>query len=98
MSLIVAYCAVPGCEVRIRAMAGELTGQCKWHQQGKATQERNVRTWPYCMPDPALPWPWVTEAERERKVRLAVWQDRFLAHRPLYDRWIINLATDTEEA
>ena len=49
------------------------------------------KDWPAGMPNPDLPWPWQTDAERERRLRLPYWKDRFqqqVAKYPGYAQWI----------
>ena len=48
------------------------------------------RTWPDGMPNPELPWPWLTDEERERRIHLPFWQERFRSHASVYASYLIH--------
>lgn len=87
------HCSVPGCQVTIRLRASQQEAEpiCKWHQAGTAYNMPNP--WPPGMPNPEYPWPWLTDRERDIRVRLPYWQDRFRRHAAFYARWIIQPET-----
>jgi hypothetical protein len=65
------------CQTAIRVPIGqqESVPVCKWCLAG--TAYHLDRTWPAGMPNPDNPWPWLTDQERARKIRISYWQDRF---------------------
>ena len=73
-------CAHPGCTIMIRWAVGTVQGQplCQWHIDGRAYYDE--KDWPSGMPDPTMPWPWLTADERERRIRLSYWQQQFRTH------------------
>lgn len=85
---LISHCAAPHCDVAIRHRADDPTSTiCKWHQRGTAI---NPSAYPPGMPDPECPWPWQTDQERERRVRLPEQQARFRRYPALYAKWLID--------
>ncbi len=89
LSWIVQHCSVQGCDsaIRVRTTETLVNPICKWCDQ-KVSHATRTRTWPVGMPDPEFPWPWMTEQDRERKLRMPYWKDRFRAHGDMYKAWI----------
>lgn len=88
---IVQHCQKPGCTVAIRRVVEHQDAPlvCRWHYAG--TAYNSERTWPDGMPNPDLPWPWLSDAERERRVRIPMWRERFLSAAtkyPNYRAWL----------
>lgn len=85
---LVQYCSVNGCESRIRVPADAplVTPICKWCDAG-TSHAMNPMKWPAGMPDPELPWPWMTDKDRETKLRLPFWKERLRSHGELYKHW-----------
>lgn len=85
---VIQHCTRPGCQVAIRVAAGSQEAQpvCKWHARGVAYND--PPSWPPGMPDPACPWPWLTDEERDRRLRLPFWRARLLQHADQYGQWL----------
>jgi hypothetical protein len=47
-----------------------------------------MKTWPDGMPNPELPWPWLSDDERERRVNLPYWKERIKQKQPQYQQWL----------
>jgi len=89
MSLIVHKCQQPGCYVMIRDQMDSAVPYCRWHVAGIAYNV--IANKPAGMPDHGLPWPWLTDTERERHLRLPYWRGRFVAAAERYAeyrKWI----------
>ena len=86
---LIQHCSTPGCDVAIRVLAvNHLTNPiCKWCDQG-ISRAKNPKGWPDGMPDPELPWPWMTESDREQKLRVPFWKERLRSHGDLYQAWL----------
>jgi hypothetical protein len=91
---IVQYCTRPGCHVAIRSHDGlpEAELICKWHRDGTNKYEKD---WPDGMPDPELPWPWMTDRERAIKLTLPFWQERFRRHAKFYSQYVTPSASSS---
>jgi len=86
---LVQHCSTQGCSSRIRVPAATPLAHplCRWCDQGVSHAKRPTPA-PAGMPDPELPWPWMTEADREHKIHTAYWQARFRQHHALYAQWL----------
>jgi|SRR6185503_14151327 len=83
-------CATPGCftQIKIKIADYETANlECIWCQSG-TSHAKTPHDWPSGMPNPSLPWPWMTEEDREKKLRLPYWKERLHRHADLYKDWM----------
>ena len=82
---IIQHCSIQGCDSAIRVPADQSLANpiCKWCDQ-KVSHATKEPSWPDGMPNPSLPWPWMTDQDRERKLRMPYWKERFQAHKEIY--------------
>lgn len=86
---LIQHCSTPGCETAIRVRADQsLTHPiCTWCDRN-VSHATKPRTWPAGMPDPELPWPWLSDTERSRQLALPYWQARFRQHIEVYGKFL----------
>lgn len=86
---LIQYCSIPSCETAIRVPIEQPLSRpvCKWCEQGRSHASR-ANPWPTGMPNPELPWPWMREEEREKKLRMPYWKERLRKYGDLYQAWL----------
>lgn len=89
MSMLIRPCQTPRCPVSIRTSLDQPgLPICRWCQKNASYYA--TRTHPDGMPHPLHPWPWLSDSERDRRVRMPHNQERFRQYPEQYARWIQN--------
>ena len=89
MSYLIQHCATPLCPVSIRFAVGQSgIPTCKWCQAGTSYYAKENLY--IGLPDVHYPWPWQTDAEIARRIRLPYWQEKFKQNTKTHSKFIVK--------